>query len=311
MNHGTIPSAAASMASSTLRSRVLKEGGLVDQNLTASRKSAKQEKVAKGDNGKESKDDIAKKIAPPLQVQRTLMDTPLFILRQILFGQALMASCLYGSVMSAAFLVLNQRERANAHIAWAMSLLGAPACGVKVRMEGKENLMGKRPAVFVCGFMFPPDTVIMAKSDLKFVPFIGPYLWAANNVFINRNNTRSALDTMKAVANELEKKKMGLFMFPEGTRSHQTTNDMLPFKKGAFQLAVQGQMPIVPIVVSTYGDMYSSKQVYFRGGEMRIKVLPPIPTEGLKIEDLDGLVEKTRTMMVETLREISRPVAKL
>ncbi|KAJ3205868.1 1-acylglycerol-3-phosphate O-acyltransferase [Dinochytrium kinnereticum] len=96
---------------------------------------------------------------------------------------------------------------------------------------------------------------------------------------------------------------MGLFMFPEGTRSHQTTNDLLPFKKGAFQLAVQGQMPIVPIVVNSYQDMYSSKQFYFRGGEMRIK--------GLTSSDIDDLVVKTRGLMVETLREISKPVPRL
>ncbi|KAJ3114500.1 1-acylglycerol-3-phosphate O-acyltransferase [Phlyctochytrium bullatum] len=264
-------------------------------------------KAAKGNPGDKTSA-YAKEIARPMEIRRTVLDIPLFILRQILFGQALATVCMYGGIMSAALVLVNKREQANSYIAWAMALLGSPACGVKAVVEGKEHLFGNRPAV---GHMFPPDSVIMAKSDLKWVPFVGWYLWAANNLFIDRNNTRNALETMKLAAEQLEKKKMGLFMFPEGTRSHQTTNNMLPFKKGAFQIAVQGQMPIVPIVVGTYYDMYSSKEFYFRGGEMKIKVLPPIETTGLTVSDIDDLVERTRNQMVDTLREISKPVPKL
>jgi lysophosphatidate acyltransferase len=81
------------------------------------------------------------------------------------------------------------------------------------------------------GHIFPPNCVIMAKKDLIWAPFIGQYLWMANNVFIDRDNNQNAIATMKYIASELKKKNMGIFMFPEGTRSHQTTNDMLPFKK--------------------------------------------------------------------------------
>lgn len=52
-------------------------------------------------------------------------------------------------------------------------------------------------------------------------------------------------------------------MYPEGTRSHQSDNTLLPFKKGAFHLAVQGQMPLVPIVVSTYAPFYCEAEMMF------------------------------------------------
>ncbi|KAJ3193978.1 1-acylglycerol-3-phosphate O-acyltransferase [Irineochytrium annulatum] len=195
-----------------------------------------------GNPGTETAKQKAAALSTPLPIARRFIDTPQFIIRQTLFLQALAVSCLYGATAAAALLVVGKREKANSQIAWMCKILASPACGIRGKVEGEEYLRGDRPAVFVCnhqsfldllalGYMFPPDCVIMAKSDLIWAPFIGQYLWAANNVFINRNNTRSALDTMKMVADELTRKKMGLFMFPEGTRSHQTTNDLLPFKK--------------------------------------------------------------------------------
>ena len=71
----------------------------------------------------------------------------------------------------------------------------------------------------------------MAKQDLKWVPFIGQMLYFGNNIFIDRNNTTSAVETLKYVASEMKRKKVGIFIFPEGTRSHQNTNSLLPFKK--------------------------------------------------------------------------------
>jgi 1-acyl-sn-glycerol-3-phosphate acyltransferase len=102
---------------------------------------------------------------------------------------------------------------------------------------------------------------------------------------------------------------------------------MLPFKKGAFHLAVQGQIPLVPIVFSTYAPeedlgndvasrqadklagkgrvVYSSKLRRFEGGLIKVKVLPPIETAGLTAENIPGLINETRRRMIETLREIS------
>lgn len=64
---------------------------------------------------------------------------------------------------------------------------------------------------------------------------------------------------------------MSVFMFPEGTRARLEKADLLPFKKGAFHMAVQAGIPIVPIVVANYSDIYNSKQRIFRGGQLRIK----------------------------------------
>jgi lysophosphatidate acyltransferase len=67
------------------------------------------------------------------------------------------------------------------------------------------------------------------------------------------------------------KRQLSLFIFPEGTRSASETPSLLPFKKGAFHLAVQAQLPIVPIVCENYAAAYSSKHKRFDGGDIVIR----------------------------------------
>jgi 1-acyl-sn-glycerol-3-phosphate acyltransferase len=97
---------------------------------------------------------------------------------------------------------------------------------------------------------------------------------------------------------------------------------LLPFKKGAFHLAVQAQVPIVPVVCENYYHLFDTKTRMDRGDltirgeqlsgfsvctELIIPVLPPISTEGMTSEDVDQLVESTRSAMVTALEAISRP----
>jgi len=65
--------------------------------------------------------------------------------------------------------------------------------------------------------------------------------------------------------------QVSVFIFPEGTRGHLQEADLLPFKKGAFHLAVQAEIPIVPVVVSNYSHVYDSRRQIFAGGEITIK----------------------------------------
>ena len=69
----------------------------------------------------------------------------------------------------------------------------------------------------------------------------------------------------------MKNENISVFVFPEGTRSHQTNKKLLPFKKGAFHLAKQGGFPIVPIVASTYFPIYDEKSMKFNSGTFFIK----------------------------------------
>ncbi|KAG8693619.1 1-acylglycerol-3-phosphate O-acyltransferase [Ceratobasidium sp. 394] len=104
----------------------------------------------------------------------------------------------------------------------------------------------------------------------------------------------------------MKSKGVSLWVFPEGTRSSSEASNMLPFKKGAFHLAVQAGVPIVPVVCENYWRLY--RKGTLEEGSLRIRVLPPIPTQGLTPADVSQLAERTREQMLEVLREISAPV---
>ncbi|KAJ1568782.1 1-acylglycerol-3-phosphate O-acyltransferase [Cladochytrium tenue] len=307
------PTAAPTAASSSGRNVVARKTG---------RKSLGEKPDSVGAAAAVPTDAVKKGDLQAVVYPRRAADIPLYLARASLYLQTLADASLWGMIVAPAFALMRQTHRANAHASGAVKVVGDMLLGIRVRMEGREHFEGVRPAVFICnhqsfldlymlGYVFPPDCAIVAKDDLFWAPFIGQYLYLGGNIFIDRQNSKSAIATMKFISQEMQKKKMGVFMFPEGTRSHQTTNDMLPFKKGPFYLAIEGQYPIIPIVVSTYGDVYNTKQLLFRGGDVRVRVLPPVSTEGLTIKDTDKLLEDTRNAMLSTLREISRPVSKL
>ena len=80
---------------------------------------------------------------------------------------------------------------------------------------------------------------------------------------------------------------------------------MLPFKKGAFHLAVQAQVPIVPVVVANYSNVLSMQKKVFMPGRVPVRVLEPVQTKGKVKEDVDALVEEVRERMLLALRDLA------
>ncbi len=76
---------------------------------------------------------------------------------------------------------------------------------------------------------------------------------------------------MAGASNEITKQKQSVYMFPEGTRSYAKEPMLLPFKKGAFHLAVQAGVPIVPIVIANYSNVLYVKDWKFKSGQILVK----------------------------------------
>lgn len=83
---------------------------------------------------------------------------------------------------------------------------------------------------------------------------------------------------------------------------------MLPFKKGAFHLAIQAQLPVLPVVSVGYSHIYDSSKRSFPGGELEIRVLEPISTKGMTAEDVNSLMERTREVMLKHLKEMDMAI---
>ena len=205
-----------------------------------------------------------------------------YIVRTLFYFIALSLCSLSGMVLAPPLFLLGFGTFSNYFVGKVGKVLFPLLTGIQTKVVGQQYLTQTRPCVFVAnhqtrldmmslGATIGPYTVIMAKESIKFYPFIGQYMMMAKNVFINRTNRTSAVETMKTVAEKLIKDKTAIYMYPEGTRSHQSDHSMLPFKKGAFHLAIQGQMPIIPVVVSTYAPIYSEKEMKFEPGTVTIQ----------------------------------------
>ncbi|XP_068730137.1 1-acyl-sn-glycerol-3-phosphate acyltransferase alpha-like isoform X1 [Montipora capricornis] len=147
----------------------------------------------------------------------------------------------------------------------------------------------------------PQRTSFLAKRELILAPLFGAAAWLYGVIFINRGNAKSARDVMARTAQEVVDKKINLWIFPEGTRSQ--TGTLLPFKKGAFHLAQQAQLPIVPLVLYDYSSIFNKMSKTFTTGIIRGKVLSPISTEGLAINDISELTERVREKMLKVFHE--------
>lgn len=155
--------------------------------------------------------------------------------------------------------------------------------GVKFEIDDPEDWLNTtRPAVFignhqteldvaVLGAIFPKHCSVTAKVSLKSTPILGWFMTLSYSVFIDRANPTNARSAMAGAAEEMRRERQSVYMFPEGTRSYSKEPMLLPFKKGAFHLAVQAGVPIVPVVVANYSDILYVKDRKFIPGTIPIK----------------------------------------
>ncbi|KAF9136523.1 1-acylglycerol-3-phosphate O-acyltransferase [Mortierella sp. GBA39] len=221
-----------------------------------------------------------------------------------------------GCIISIACALVNKRYIINYVVSRFFGILAAGPCGVIYKVVGEEKL-DNYPAIVVCnhqssmdmmilGAVFPKHCVVMAKKELLYFPFLGIFMKLSNAIFIDRKNHKKAIESTTQAIADMKKHNSGIWIFPEGTRSRLDKADLLPFKKGAFHLAIQAQLPILPIISEGYSHIYDSSKRSFPGGELEIRVLDPIPTTGLTADDVNDLMEKTRNLMLKHLKEMDR-----
>jgi 1-acyl-sn-glycerol-3-phosphate acyltransferase len=121
------------------------------------------------------------------------------------------------------------------------------------------------------GSIFPRWCSVTAKKSLKSWPFLGWFMTLSNTVFIDRLNKADAMAAFAGAVKKMEVEKQSVYIFPEGTRSYHLEPDLLPFKKGAFHLAVQAKVPIVPVVVANYSNVLYVPGKVFTSGTIPVK----------------------------------------
>ena len=186
--------------------------------------------------------------------------------------------------------------------------LGSMLAGVRLDVRGGEHL-GTRPAVFLFNHQSQLDVLILAKllhggftgvakKELANSPGFGLMFRLADVAFVDRHDHDQAVRALGPAVQKL-RDGISLVIAPEGTRS--PTPALGPFRKGAFHVAMQAGVPIVPIVIRNSGELMWRSARTIHSGTVQVVVLPPISTAGWTAEDLDAHVEEVRGQYLATL----------
>jgi 1-acyl-sn-glycerol-3-phosphate acyltransferase len=184
--------------------------------------------------------------------------------------------------------------------------------GSRMEVEPLPDIDWRRPHIFLmnhqsamdipCAFAaLPVNLRFVAKHVLRYVPFLGQYMAMTGMVFINRSRHAEAVKSL-ALAGQRIRDGANILAFPEGTRSKDGT--LLPFKKGPFVLALEAQVPIVPVAIEGSGRVLPPGRFWAHPHLIRVKVGHPIPTQGRTVADRDALMREVRDAMVRLHRDI-------
>jgi 1-acyl-sn-glycerol-3-phosphate acyltransferase len=136
----------------------------------------------------------------------------------------------------------------------------------------------------------------LSKAELFRIPIMGWMMWLAGDVPVKRGFGPSALEAMARCRQALDN-RVSVMIFPEGTRSK--TAELLPFKDGAFRLAIEAGVPILPLAVSGTATALRKHDWRFGRSDAEVRVLEPVETAGLTIRDIPDLKARVRQTIVE------------
>lgn len=183
--------------------------------------------------------------------------------------------------------------------------LGFALSGVRVQVVGTEHIQTGRsavyaanhssnvepPAVFLSLQALFPALSMLYKAELRKVPILVWIFDAAGFVPLERANRGQSLPAVDHAARALAAGR-SFIIFPEGTRSK--TGELLPFKKGGFVMALQAQVPVVPVAVSGARAAMGRGSILIRPVTVRVEFAPPIATAGLGLADREQLAQQVR-----------------
>lgn len=247
------------------------------------------------------------RLRPPAQVG------PRTVARSIAAYTALAAGVAIGA---GAGLIARSRTVAANTAAGLAGDFSLGAAGVSLEIVGEHNLWKSRPAVFLFNHQSPLDVMLVtallrrdfaavAKKELQNHPMFAPLGYLGGIAYIDRSNASQAREALQPVIDAL-RNGTSIAIAPEGTRS--PTAELLPFKKGPLHIAMQAQVPIVPMVIRNAGEVMPAHSPWISPGVVQVAVLDPIPTTGWTIRDITPQLKLIRQAYVDTMADWPRAI---
>lgn len=190
---------------------------------------------------------------------------------------------------------------------WAR--LNAFAAFMRVTVEGAQHIDAGRSYVVVANHQSHLDILVVygwldmdfrwvMKQELRRVPVLGACCEKLGHIYVDRSNRSAAIAAIKRAQKNITG-GTSVFFFPEGTRSRD--GKLLPFKKGAFRMAVELGIPILPVSIVGTHSISPPRTLKLRPGRARLVIHPPIETAGSGPEMVPELMEKARKAIVSVV----------
>lgn len=144
--------------------------------------------------------------------------------------------------------------------------------------------------VFALSGTLPVKFSFVGKKELSNLPVFGPAWARVGHYGIDRSHSQAAMASLRQVGQRVRSDATTVVMFPEGTRS--ATGELARFKKGAFMLAIDAQVPVVPVAVLGTRRIMAKGRWLIRPGLITIRVAPPISTKGMTMADRGALARR-------------------
>ena len=200
------------------------------------------------------------------------------------------------------WLATRDRRRAIDRTIEAWGRWGTRAAGITLDVAGAEHLERPRPAVYLLNHQSGVDPILLcallrggftavAKKEIRNNPLLGPAFAFAGVAFVDRDDRSQALRALAPTVDGLLG-GLSLAVAPEGTRSPDAA--VGEFKKGAFRIAMEAGVPIVPICLHNAGDVLPRGGWLMRPATVRVTVMEPVPTHDWKLERLDEEIARVR-----------------
>jgi 1-acyl-sn-glycerol-3-phosphate acyltransferase len=175
-------------------------------------------------------------------------------------------------------------------------------CGISVEAEGVEHIDPRQPYVYMSNHQsvvdvgaiiltLPTSWRFVAKRELTWIPFFGWAIALGGHVVIDRGRHARAVASLRRAA-ERVRNGVSVIIFPEGTRSPD--GELQPFKSGGFHLALEAQVPVLPVTVSGSRQLTPKGSLRVESGRVRVRYGKPIETRGLATEHREALKQRVR-----------------
>ncbi len=203
---------------------------------------------------------------------------------------------------------------ASRHLGMRWARLLSRLLPVSVEVQGSENVNPNRSFVVVANHQSMVDILALygyldldlkwvIKKELRKFPGIGIGCEKAGHIFVDRQNPDSAKTSVNEALSRLGD-GVGILFFPEGTRSRD--GRLLPFKKGAFRIAIDADLPVLPVTIIGSREVLPAKSLLLFPGKVRVVIHPVIEHRDIDLEHMRDLMVMTRDQIASALPDADR-----